>query len=310
MKFVKLENEHIEIVLIPDLGAKMVSLIHKRTGTNFLLQSENNDVDIPEFGAPFDIQSAYGFDECFPTVERCKYNVGNNNVKLPDHGEVWSRKWSCMREDDALLLSIHGVNIDYYFEKKIRLVESGIVITYTLRNLSEIPFYYIWSAHPLLKVQQNDRIILPEEVQELLVNWSSDASLGIYGDRISWPLLQREHETIDLSAVQSQNENLAVKLFSDKLRQGKAALYKEKTDESLYFRFNTDSIPYLGIWLCYGGWPENREKGSYTIALEPATGRPDALSSAIQHNEASYIEGDQEHCWNHTVQCVQGKVSI
>ncbi|HEX9110721.1 MAG TPA: hypothetical protein VF845_04540 [Terriglobales bacterium] len=63
-----------------------------------------------------------------------------------------------------MLLAITGVRLPYVFRKRIRLAGTAVEIRYTLASVSDKPFKYLWSAHPLLAVEAGAKIVLPPEV--------------------------------------------------------------------------------------------------------------------------------------------------
>lgn len=52
-------------------------------------------------------------------------------------------------------------------------------------------------------------------------------------------------------------------------------------------RFRTEELPYLGVWLCYGGWPDDGgEPRQYAVALEPTVAPYGTLSEAEEQKVA------------------------
>jgi galactose mutarotase-like enzyme len=296
-------NEQIEAVFLPQLGSKMISLRNKKTGTEFLLanQSEDKIYQHAYHGADFSEYDASGYDECFPTVEASELTVENNNgekeISFPDHGELWSKEWDYEIQPNAILFFTEGVNAKYRIKKLIALKENRLVIDYSLLNMSDFPFYYIWSAHPLLAVEEGDRILLPENINKLFLNWASDDKIGTFGQYIHPSALLIDGSEEDIFKIHSKDLGIAIKGFTDPLNRGSAGLFRSRKDETLLVLFDNIKLPYLGIWLCYGGWPVDSERKHYTIALEPATGRPDSLSESVKRNECSLINIGEKKNW-------------
>jgi hypothetical protein len=42
--------------------------------------------------------------------------------------------------------------------------------------------------------------------------------------------------------------------------------------------FDAAATPYLGLWICYGGWPERPGPKQMCVAMEPATALVDSLA--------------------------------
>lgn len=310
---ITLENDKLNLKLIPDLGGKIAGLILKESGTQFLKLSDISleNIPQPEFGELFLPPYAFGFDECFPNVSPSGMPLKGSFIDLPDHGELWSRPWKYeLADKNKIRLYTEGNLMSYTFSKKVQIVENTIKIEYELKNLEDVTFHYIWSAHPLLNIQQGDELILPEGVSQVLLNWSSDASLGRAGDYLSWPDLFGEVENQNFNTVASESLGFAAKLFTDKLKTGKAGIFKKETGESLIFSFDIDETPYLGIWICYGGWPVDSVEKEYTLALEPCSGRPDDLSTAIDRNESSKMGPGATKKWSMNIKLNPGKEKL
>jgi len=305
--YVSMENHFLNIIFLPALGGKMIELHNKKTGSQFL-QEPQSPYHQAAFGDSFDKYDTSGFDECFPTIEESYFfKTGNNHKQetfLPDHGELWSRPWNYEINKDSLTLSIDGVNLDYNFNKEISINKNQIHISYQLSNKSDYGYRYLWSAHPLLNVEQGNQILIGEEITDVFVNGSSNESIGKYGDILSWPYLDN---STNYSCVQSKQLNHAIKIFTNRLHEGCAGIYKPDTNESILFSFNTSEIPFLGLWLCYGGWPDHNSNKHLTVGLEPTNGRPDSLQKAVARNECPYLESGATDTWSLTLSIINGK---
>jgi galactose mutarotase-like enzyme len=44
------------------------------------------------------------------------------------------------------------------------------------------------------------------------------------------------------------------------------------------FSFDPAATPYLGLWLCYGGWPDKSGPKQMCVAMEPSTAPVDSLA--------------------------------
>ena len=312
MPIVEIENDELAISIIPDLGGKMVSLTSKNSGTQFL-KEPRIDYQLfsePEYGEEFLPPNASGFDECFPNVSPSKYEFKGEVLELPDHGELWAKSWKYREHENAITLWTHGKQLNCRFAKHIELDGSAIRITYELESLEEVPFEYMWSAHPLLDITEGDQLILPEEISEVVLNWASDPNVGDLGDRLTWPDILGNNSNIDFNNIQNKSLEFAVKLFSDRLKKGKAGLYKQQTDETLFFSFDTEQVPFLGLWLCYGGWPSDRKEKEYTLALEPCNARPDSLAEACKWGDQQQISPLSIKCWEVDISVYNGKKNL
>jgi hypothetical protein len=308
-----IENEKIRAVFLPEIGGKMKELINLKTGTQFLLENQHEDkiYKPAPYGSDFSKYDVSGFDECFPTVSACEKSLKNNKkICFPDHGELWSRAWEFTQVSDFITLSIEGMKSKYLFKKKIGLREDTIEINYTVKNLSPHTFPYLWSAHPLLKISADDKLLLPPYSNAASLYWASKPTIGIHTDPLNLCSLMIDQNDFDLSVVPDKSVNFAVKCFTGKLTKGYAGLYKKLKDETILFTFDTDEIPYLGIWLCYGGWPADSQNKHYTIGLEPTNGNSDSLAEAVQKNNFSELAPFGERGWTLKITLLQGMPDV
>lgn len=295
---VKLANDDLVASFIPELGAKMNSLKSVRSGREFLYQPPELAYRPAAFGASFDSCDSSGFDECCPTVAECAYPGGGfAEQTMPDHGDLWSASWQCETKDRELLFETHGKSLPYRFRKSVRLEGSTVVLVYEIMNTGAQEFGFLWSAHPLLAVEPKCRIVLPAEVSQLFVNWSCEDRLGKFGDSCGWPIaVTKDGENVDLVELHGERARTAEKLFTARLASGYCAIQYPETMEEIGFEFDPRFVPYLGIWICQGGWP-SRSNGHFTVALEPCTGYPDSLREAMHRGTCDVLQPGQKKKW-------------
>jgi hypothetical protein len=307
MTQVVLDNGRIRATVLPELGGKMSSLIRAETGREFLRQPAGRPLKPAVYGAAFENYDASGFDECFPTVAACQYPGGSfDGSALPDHGELWSSRWQFEVHGEELWLPTAGRRLPYIFRKRIRLENEAVILQYKLESVADAPFYYLWSAHPLLKVDPGCRIVLPKEVTNVLVQSSRNQRLGESGHSCRWPRTRfADGAQTDLSVLGAPTRQTADKLFTPRLSNGACALYYPESSESISFHFDSAIAPYVGIWICEGGWP-SPEDGHYTTALEPCTSPEDSLAEAIGRGECAQIQPAAWKGWELRVQLQTG----
>ncbi len=297
---VVLSNDVLRVVTIPDRGGKIASLIRQETGYEYLLQADRVKGYQPlTYGADFESGDLSGFDECLPTIAKCEYPLEPFlGTRLPDHGDVWCLPAKVETTGAEVKFVTSLTSLPLRFSKSVRVQGNSIRLDYELTNLSQSIVRFLWSAHPLLSVQSQAEIVLPPEVNEVELGWSKGDRLGQARDLCSWPLTkERSGRVVDLSKVLGPSEGTADKLFTPRLRQGFCGLLLPEVNESISFHFDPALIPYLGIWICQGGWPLNGTEKQFTVALEPCTGRPDSLEEAIKREECMVVEGYGRRQW-------------
>jgi galactose mutarotase-like enzyme len=288
----------------------MNSLKSARSGREFLFQPPDRSYRSAAYAASFASFDTSGFDECCPTVAECLYPGDEFAEKtMPDHGDLWSASWQYETREEGLLFETHGESLPYRFRKGVRLEGSTVVLSYEITNMGTKKFAFLWSAHPLLAVEPTCRIVLPKEVSELFVNWSCEDRLGKFGDCCGWPIaVARDGKKVDLSELRDKSARTADKLFTSRLSSGYCGVQYPRTKEEIVFEFDTRPVPYLGIWVCQGGWP-SLENGHFTVALEPCTGCPDSLREAMHRRTCDELQPGQEKKWALRVK-IQSAVSL
>ena len=159
-----LQSEECAVTIVPALGGKIASIVHHRTGREFLAQPAADPVSPPEVDGRFVESDPFGFDDMFPTILAGPMTLDNGQtVRLPDHGEVWSRAWKHERSNDAVRLTVDGCALPYRLSKSRALADPRTLgIDYTLTTLASCGFQAIWAAHPLRDCAAAVEIELPQ----------------------------------------------------------------------------------------------------------------------------------------------------
>jgi galactose mutarotase-like enzyme len=282
-----IENADIRVEVAPALGGKFLSLRSKRTSTEWLLPPLRAYTEAKSTDG-FEGWDGGGFDECLPTVAPTR--------TAPDHGELWRHTWQEETAADSVLLRTTALGGGLAFERRAYLDGASLVLDYTVENRSDRSQSLLYCAHPLLRVEQGDRILLPPEVRHVVVEGSAGDRLGHRGDRIAWP---KPKAGEDLSVVGPPDGSQADKLFAGPVTDGWCALVRPSLDEGIELTFTSDVLPYLGVWICRAAWPEAgavKEK-QYTVAFEPTTAPHDSLADAERDGTAWRLGPGDRRAW-------------
>jgi galactose mutarotase-like enzyme len=304
-----LDNGVARVVVLPDLGGKIISLVRIATGREYLISlPSDEDLRKPSFGETFVDYNNVGFDECIPTIAPCDYPEGKfAGSHLPDHGDVWSLPWQHEIRDLGLMLSVQGRSLPFVFRKYLSLQGATLRIEYELLNTSDTRFQFLWSAHPLFRTEPGTTILLPLDSGKLLIDSSKGNRLGSKGESCTWPIAaQRDGQTDDLRLMKTRRE-ASDKLYTPRLSNGYCGLYHPTTNESIIFRFDVESVPYVGLWICHGGVGSDNPEEPYTIAIEPCNGRPDSLREAIGRGESTTLFPHELKQWTLHVELLEGR---
>lgn len=60
--------------------------------------------------------------------------------------------------------------------------------------------------------------------------------------------------------------------------------------------FDPSYLPCLGLWLCFGGWPDDSEHRQVAVALEPTVAARGSLEDAVRDGVA-VLAPYETHSW-------------
>jgi galactose mutarotase-like enzyme len=237
----------------------------------------------------FDAGDASGWDECLPSVAACTVPYDGENAEIPDHGDLWRVAWDTPSTRDegpgtySTIAHCFSLPLELARHVTVSQTERGyrIWLAYRLTNRGPVPAPWSWSAHPLFLAQEGDRIVLPDGIHSLRVEGSAGSRLGGKGDFVNWPIanLTKRGET-DLSVALSAHSGAGDKLFAGPLdsHQTWCQLIRASAGVKIRVGFDSAATPYLGLWLCYGGWPDRDGPKQTCVAIEPSTAPVDSLA--------------------------------
>ena len=295
---ITLESETIAAQFLPGIGAKMCSLIYKPAGTELLLQRPNETYRLAPYDGDYVAQGeCSGFDEMFPSIDRCFYEgYPWRGTPIPDHGEVWSIPWAWDDQDGRLHLVTHGVRFPYRLEKWVSFADDATLHTdYRLTNLSGFDFDFMWASHMMLNLEEGAELALPDGVRKIVTTLSFSGSLGRYGDEFDWPVATLpDGRRRDLRRMQPKAARDVVKYFvKGRMPEGWCALTYPRSGFTLRLGWPAEQVPYLAILPDEGGWQD-----LYNIFLEPATASFDRLDVARVRGECSTVKAAATYEWH------------
>jgi galactose mutarotase-like enzyme len=302
-----LENDTLRTVVVPDLGAKLVSLFDKRTQLEWLVGPGDRPVKKVPYGANFVDQDMSGWDEMFPTIVACEYPAPGENfgAPLPDHGEVWPLSWTFEpARPDSLRLSVEGKALQYRLTRTLMYNAADTLhMYYEVENLDRERMAYIWAAHPQFVCGDKAEIILPQQVKEVCNTIPAEYGWGEPETRFDWPeTLSVEGERVRIDRTGPASLNQARKFFvvpETPVRW--AGLVRQPAKNWLRLEWDPDLVPYLGVWVDEGLL--NHES---VVALEPITGFYDSLAVAWEKKRVTMIEPGEINSWTLSVRLGTG----
>jgi len=273
LRCLRLENEHLAVDILPELGGKIHRLIDKRRDCDVLWHSDRVQPHRAPLHADFDDHWSGGWDEIFPTGERSHNRAGE---ALPHMGELWTAcaDWRILEDTPRraeLSLSTKTPITPARWERRISL-EAGscaLRVAYCVQNIGSELFDFNWGLHPAHALSPRQRFDVP--ARSGLVADSGGGHLGENGDMYDWPLLKG----LDVrEALDPQTRCFALHYLTE-LQDGWVATTDRLSRRGFGLVFDRELFPVVWMWLVYGGW-----RGYHHAILEPWTGHPSSLDAA------------------------------
>jgi hypothetical protein len=289
-ELIRLQNDLLEVSVLPAVGAKIYDLIEKRSGQNFLWHNPRIAPQHYPIEANFDNYWCGGWDDGFPTCEACTHN----GEQFPNLGELRSVHWEVESLDESgkepsITLSTFGPISPIQARKQIRLHDRSIEMEFQIDHLGALPIEYLWGTHPAYAVEPGCLIHIPARTG--IVGQANHPALGEPGQRYGWPIINTRHGSSDMSLMQPLGKYSAGHYAAD-LSDGWYAIEYPARKTGLFFEFPLEICPYLWLWLSYGGW-----RGYYLAVVEPWTSCPVTLSEAVAASTHKVLEpGEQFAC--------------
>lgn len=282
MKDIVIENANILIKIIPELGGKIASIYRKDKAFELLFQGEKENVRAGDsFG-----KSAWGFDDTFPNIDKEELELCDEKVLFPDHGEIWSSQMEAEVNGNVVTMRKNGDVFNYEYVKTVYLLDDGINIAYSIRNLEKRPYPCIWTMHCLVNCEENMQLIYPRDTHSI-ENVKKSRCLGDIGDIHTFPISKTGYNFCHVGKVTEQKfEKFYI---NHKFNDGSCGIYYPNHDINFKIEFDAEKLPYLGVWIDEGGY-----KGDYNCAFEPSNGYYDKISTAMNNDKIYYLNDKLE----------------
>lgn len=288
---VVLENDAVRLACEPDVGARITSLVDRRSGRDWLVSgtSPRTAAAWAAEGAVFGGAEAFGWDECLPTVAPCQDPADANAPALRDHGEQWGRPADVEASDDRLVATWTRSRWPLRFGRAITLEGAAVACEYELATGGDQALPILWSMHALLALEPGSRIVI-EPGGEARVTHQEGFRFAPGLATMAWP-----GGAPALDVVRGIGARRAAKLYLDAGSLTRVAALATDGSE-LRFAWDRAFAPTLGVWLDYGGWPPGESR--HQVAIEPTTSADDDLASAIAAGRARIVEPGTPLRWN------------
>lgn len=272
---VVLENELLRAVIVPSIGGRVVSLMHRPSGREVLWRNPRLKLAPCAPGAAYDPNFYGGIDEVIPgdipeTI---------NGIACPDHGELWTLALTAEERGDSLVLSGRLPLFGLDYRRGMRLDGNRLICRYEIVNRSGAERQFMWKLHAAIAVQAGGRVVCPAATAQTAdPEWSRRKSVAPF----AWPMA----DGLDMSVVPAPDGTTEF-LYLHGLREGVMGI--ELPDGSgVVCSFDPAIFPCCVYFAAHGAMG-----GAYTAVLEPCTAMPLSVNAAAQHGFCSRLRNGE-----------------
>jgi hypothetical protein len=275
---VRLENALLQVDIAPEVGGKIVSLVEKRTGHEFLWRNEAlRLVRLPP-GAEFDPNFYGGIDDLIPN----DYPETVDGVPYPDHGELWTTPMAHRVEGEELILEATLPHAKLNYTKRVHLRQDRpfVDLDYRIENLSGAVRRFMWKLHAALRVEPGDAIVCPARTARVAdLQWSRWHTL----EPFAWPVIEGNWADEIPPA-----DGTCDFFYLYDLEAGRISWESAARGLRFGLEFDTGVFPFTWLFASYGGL-----LGYYTVVLEPCSGMPISVNEAAEAGHCTRLEPGQ-----------------
>ncbi|MBL7699088.1 MAG: DUF5107 domain-containing protein [Chitinophagaceae bacterium] len=270
-----LENDNLEVSVVPAIGGKILSIYNKQLKHEFLWTNENLELKRHGPGTEYDPNFLGGIDELIPN------DIPEiiDGIAYPDHGELWTTSLHHETGDNKIkvygTLKLSGL----YYSKTISLVENSpaVHLQYHIKNNSGKPINFMWKLHAALNIMAEDKIVTPAKKAKV-----ADPEYSRFKKQLkefAWPHI----ENTDASVIPAKNGSMDFMYLYD-VPTGEMQL-ENKAGHFFSYKYDPSIFPYQWLFASYGGFFDH-----YVAILEPCTNMPISVNEAQSLKQSAFLE--------------------
>lgn len=275
---VTLASRRLRLTVDPACGGKLRSLVSLRSGQEFFYQDTRAAFDA---GKGYSFHDIGGWDECFPTVAACRGRTPTAaDYDYADHGLLWEDTWEVREMGGALEMIACAAPLDCSFTRRCAFESDDTLrLDYRIVNRGDRPIPFVYSAHPLLAANQQTRVIFPAGMTRAF-NYVAADNFGLANR--AWFELPGPNP-VGIAGPYRPKRRTFIKLFSDRLAEGRCAVEYPDRGERLVMTFDTQALPYVGFLAQqgYDALGDGHFANEILLAFEPTTCVGDDIPASV-----------------------------
>jgi hypothetical protein len=305
-----LQNELLQIVVLPDKGAEIVQLLYKPMDIDVIWRGPNALRDplrfVPTGATPttpfFDHWSGGWFEVVPNGGPPCAYN----GAPLGFFGETINVPWECRILEDhpdrvRVGLSVRTYRTPFLLEKVLTLESrmTALFIEERLTNTGAEAMELMWGHHPVVGppfLDASCRIDAPPcSVEVFGAEDGPDHRMALH-QTAPWPIVaDRNGHPLDLRDVPSADARTMDNCYLRDLDEGWIAITNQDAGFGFGLSWDVDVFRSVWLWQALGGGLGYPWYGrTYNVGLEPWTSYPCVgLAEAVKTGSAVRLEAGQ-----------------
>jgi len=267
-----LTNDHLRVAVAPSVGGRVVSLVHRPSGREWLWRNPRLTLACCAPGSAYDPNFFGGMDELLP----CDIPETINGIACPDHGELWTLPLAAETVGDGLILRGRLPQFGLDYRRRMRLEENRLICEYRIANPTTTERHFMWKLHAALAVRPGDRVRCPAaKARAADPAWSRRKTLAPF----AWPYA----DGLDMSRIPDADGSTEF-LFLYALAEGRMGL-EARDGARIECRFDRAVFPCCWYFASHGAMD-----GAFTGVLEPCTTMPLSVKEAATNGFCSRLQ--------------------
>ena len=281
-----LANSRVRASVVPSLGGRMWELLDRSRERQWIWHRDDCPIAASASGSCYDDVWAGGWEELFPNDAAADFE----GRALPDHGEWWRMAWTVAEAYGGaeaivrLVADTHVRRTSCIKEFRLREHADTIEISYRIENRETEPFHFLFKQHLPIAITPSCALVVPGGLVTAV-----DPAFGSLlpgAGPFGWPLAHgADGNSVDLRQVPPQSSKDQEFVYITDVPESWCGIDDADQGASLRLRYDKHTMPYLWLFLSYGGWRE-----CYTAVLEPSTNMPKDLASAVRLRQSARLD--------------------
>lgn len=293
---VVLENRWLRAVVLPGLGARVVSLVDKRADLELLWRNGRVPLRAVPTGAVYDDHFTGGWDELFPNDEPEELA----GEQMPDHGELWTLPWSASTRTPAggggeavLELAVSTPVSACRVERRLVLGHGPVLRSeYRVTNEGRRALPFLWKSHVAVALHPDTTVDMA--AREVLVDAFGRPRVRPPGGAFAWPVARVDGRDHDFRRRPGTGrDGVAELLIATGLDRGACAVDHPAAGSGLRLGWDAADLPSCWLFASHGGgW-----RGHDVLVLEPCTGHPLSVADGVAAGTHQVLEAGATRTW-------------